>query len=63
MVMLESGQVTDSTRRAAELVDSLFALGKPLVMVLEGGRPFAIPEYYSKAAAVLNTVSVLASSS
>ncbi|KAF9467108.1 family 3 glycoside hydrolase [Collybia nuda] len=35
------------------LADALFALGKPIVMVLYGGRPFAIPEYYDKAAAVL----------
>ncbi|KAI0314760.1 glycoside hydrolase family 3 protein [Amylostereum chailletii] len=35
------------------LLDALLALGKPVVMVLEGGRPFAIPEYYAQAAAVL----------
>ncbi|KAJ7584971.1 glycoside hydrolase family 3 protein [Mycena floridula] len=36
------------------LADAMFALGKPVVMILFGGRPFAIPEYYSQAAAVLN---------
>ncbi|KAF2184756.1 glycoside hydrolase family 3 protein [Zopfia rhizophila CBS 207.26] len=38
-----------------QLADAIFALGKPVVLVLQGGRPFAIPEYYSRAAAVLNT--------
>ncbi|KAI9739782.1 MAG: hypothetical protein M1834_006503 [Cirrosporium novae-zelandiae] len=37
-----------------ELADAIFALGKPVVMVLQGGRPFAIPKYYEKSAAVLN---------
>ncbi|KAJ7286480.1 glycoside hydrolase family 3 protein [Mycena rebaudengoi] len=37
-----------------ELADAMFALGKPVVIVLQGGRPFALPEYYSKAAAVLD---------
>lgn len=36
------------------LADAIFALGKPVVLVLQGGRPFAIPEYYSRAAAVLD---------
>ncbi|KAJ6579657.1 glycoside hydrolase family 3 protein [Mycena vulgaris] len=36
------------------LADAMFALGKPVVIVLQGGRPFAIPDYYSKAAAVLD---------
>ncbi|KAI9710588.1 MAG: hypothetical protein M1820_002724 [Bogoriella megaspora] len=36
------------------LADAIFGLGKPVVLVLQGGRPFAIPEYYSNAAAVLN---------
>lgn len=40
----------------AALADAIFALDKPVVLVLQGGRPFAIPAYYSKAAAVLNTV-------
>ncbi|KAF8592307.1 glycoside hydrolase family 3 protein [Ramaria rubella] len=38
-----------------QLVNSLLMLDIPLVLVLEGGRPFAIPEYYSRAAAVLST--------
>lgn len=37
-----------------ELADAVFSLNKPVVLVLQGGRPFAIPEYYSKAAAVLD---------
>ncbi|KAJ7165677.1 glycoside hydrolase family 3 protein [Mycena crocata] len=36
------------------LADAMFALGKPVVIVLQGGRPFAIPQYYTKAAAVLD---------
>ncbi|KAF2643591.1 glycoside hydrolase family 3 protein [Massarina eburnea CBS 473.64] len=36
-----------------ELADAMFALNKPVVLVLHGARPFAIPEYYSKASAVL----------
>jgi hypothetical protein len=46
----------------AELADAMFGLGKPIVLVLQGGRPFAIPEYYNKSAAVLNTVSYSMSS-
>jgi hypothetical protein len=38
-----------------KLADAIFALGKPVVLVLQGGRPFAIPEYYGEAAAVLST--------
>ena len=37
------------------LAKAVFALGKPVVLVLEGGRPFAIPEWYSASAAVLST--------
>ncbi|KAK0205764.1 glycoside hydrolase family 3 protein [Desarmillaria ectypa] len=37
-----------------KLADAIFALGKPVVLVLEGGRPFAIPGYYSKCAAAIN---------
>ncbi|CRG83500.1 beta-glucosidase [Talaromyces islandicus] len=33
------------------LADAIYALGKPVILVLEGGRPFAIPDYYSKSAA------------
>ncbi|ESK88175.1 glycoside hydrolase family 3 domain protein [Moniliophthora roreri MCA 2997] len=38
------------------LADAIFALGKPVVLVLEGGRPFAIPEFYSKCAAAVNAL-------
>ncbi|KAJ5382055.1 beta-glucosidase [Penicillium cataractarum] len=37
------------------LADAIFTLGKPVILILQGGRPFAIPEYYEQAAAVLNT--------
>jgi hypothetical protein len=37
-----------------ELADAIFGLDKPVVLILQGGRPFAIPEYYSRAAAVLS---------
>ncbi|KAF8917429.1 glycoside hydrolase family 3 protein [Mucidula mucida] len=36
------------------LADAIFDLGIPVVMVLQGGRPFAIPEYYAKSAATIN---------
>ena len=36
------------------LATSIFALNKPVVLILQGGRPFAIPEFYSQAAAVIN---------
>ncbi|KAJ7487969.1 glycoside hydrolase family 3 protein [Mycena latifolia] len=36
------------------LTDAIFALGKPVVLVLLGGRPFAIPKYYQKASAVID---------
>lgn len=35
------------------LVDAVFALNKPVVLVVFGPRPEAIPEYYTRAAAVL----------
>ncbi|TVY94156.1 Beta-glucosidase B [Lachnellula willkommii] len=38
----------------SQLTDALFLLNKPIILVLQGGRPFAIPEYYSRAAAVIN---------
>ncbi|KAJ7253794.1 glycoside hydrolase family 3 protein [Mycena rebaudengoi] len=38
----------------AVLADAIFALGKPVVLVLQGGRPFAIPNYYKQSAAVIN---------
>ncbi|KIK63662.1 glycoside hydrolase family 3 protein [Collybiopsis luxurians FD-317 M1] len=37
------------------LADALFDLDIPVVLVLQGGRPFAIPEYYARSAAVLET--------
>ncbi|THU97562.1 glycoside hydrolase [Dendrothele bispora CBS 962.96] len=37
-----------------QLADAIFDLGIPVVLVLQGGRPFAIPKYYSRAAAVLD---------
>lgn len=36
------------------LASEIYKLGKPVVLVLEGGRPFAIGEYYRKSAAVLS---------
>jgi hypothetical protein len=35
------------------LAQEIYKLGKPVVLVLEGGRPFAIDEYYGQSAAVL----------
>ncbi|KAF5391780.1 hypothetical protein D9757_001758 [Collybiopsis confluens] len=37
------------------LADMLFDLDIPIVLVLQGGRPFAIPDYYSRCAAALET--------
>ena len=37
-----------------QLAEAIFELGKPVIMVLQGGRPFAIPEFYDKSAAVIN---------
>ncbi|KOS23180.1 Periplasmic beta-glucosidase [Escovopsis weberi] len=36
------------------LVEAMFDLGKPVVLVLQGGRPFAIPKHYDRASAVLS---------
>ncbi|KAI0874386.1 glycoside hydrolase family 3 protein [Hypoxylon argillaceum] len=36
------------------LAQAVYKLGKPVVLVLEGGRPFAIDEYYNRSAAVLS---------
>ena len=41
--------------RQPELLEALAATGKPLVVVLMGGRPLAIPEVAEKADAVLET--------
>jgi hypothetical protein len=37
------------------LAREVYRLGKPVVLVLQGGRPFAIPEHYEQSAAVLST--------
>lgn len=37
------------------LAREIYRLGKPVVLVLQGGRPFAIPEFYDQSAAVLST--------
>lgn len=37
-----------------ELAKAIYALGKPVILVLQGGRPFAIPGYYNQSAAVLS---------
>lgn len=36
------------------LARAVYAAGKPVVLVLQGGRPFAIPEYYASSAAVVS---------
>lgn len=36
------------------LAKAIYALGKPVVLVLQGGRPFAIPDYYNQSAAVVS---------
>lgn len=38
-----------------KLTEAILDTGKPVVMILEGGRPFAIPEFYNRSAAVLNS--------
>jgi hypothetical protein len=38
-----------------QLADAIFALDRPVIMVLQGGRPFTISSYYSRAAAVPDT--------
>ncbi|KAK6069117.1 glycosyl hydrolase family 3 N terminal domain-containing protein [Seiridium cupressi] len=37
------------------LAREMYRLRKPVVLVLQGGRPFAIPEYYDESAAVIST--------
>ncbi|KAH6660622.1 glycoside hydrolase family 3 protein [Truncatella angustata] len=37
------------------LAQEIYKLGKPVVLVLQGGRPFAIPQYYAQSAAVMST--------
>ena len=45
------------THTPAALADAMFDLDIPVVIILQGGRPFAIPDYYDKSAAVINAVS------
>ncbi|KAI0096245.1 glycoside hydrolase family 3 protein [Nemania sp. FL0031] len=40
--------------RQDALAKEMYKLGKPVVLVLEGGRPFAIDEYYTQSAAVIS---------
>lgn len=37
-----------------KLAKAVYALGKPVILVLQGGRPFSVPEYYNQSAAVLS---------
>ena len=50
-----SRSLLDLPGRQRELFDALAETGKPLVVVLMGGRPLAIPEIAEKAHAVLQT--------
>jgi len=50
----DRGTMSLSANQSA-LADAIFALDKPVVLILEGGRPFAIPDYYNRSAAVLNS--------
>lgn len=52
----ESGDraTMDLAAPQAALASAIFALDKPVVLVLQGGRPFAIPSLYARAAAVLD---------
>lgn len=36
------------------LAHAIYGLGKPVVLVLQGGRPFALDEFYERSAAVLS---------
>ncbi|KAL0958393.1 hypothetical protein HGRIS_000534 [Hohenbuehelia grisea] len=38
----------------ARLADAIFGLGKRVILVLSGGRPFAVPDYYLKSNAALH---------
>jgi hypothetical protein len=42
------------SKNQTSLANAIFALQKPVIVVLQGGRPFAIPQFYARAAAVLN---------
>lgn len=37
-----------------QLASSILSINKPVIVILQGGRPFAIPEFYFRAAAVIN---------
>ena len=37
------------------LTRAILDTGKPVIMIVEGGRPFAISDFYNRSAAVLNT--------
>jgi hypothetical protein len=37
------------------LTEAILDTGKPVIMILEGGRPFAIPHFYNRSTAVLNS--------
>jgi hypothetical protein len=37
------------------LANAILDLGKPVILVLQGGRPFAIPDIYARSSAVLST--------
>jgi hypothetical protein len=52
----ESGDraTLDFNADQSALATAIFALDKPVVLVLHGGRPFAVPHFYSRAAAVLD---------
>ncbi|KAL5452327.1 hypothetical protein PMIN07_002777 [Paraphaeosphaeria minitans] len=52
----ESGDrgTMDFTANQTALASAMFALGKPVILVLHGGRPFAVPDAYARAAAVVD---------
>jgi hypothetical protein len=37
-----------------QLASSIFSLNKPVILILQGGRPLAIPQFSSRAAGVIN---------
>lgn len=52
----ESGDrgTLDFNANQTALASAIFALNKPVILILHGGRPFAVPQFYSRAAAVLD---------
>lgn len=52
----ESGDraTLDFSANQTALAEAIFALNKPVVLVLHGGRPFAVPHFYARAAAVVD---------